>query len=245
MQYNILFCTLAVGKEYNGYAQRLYHTLQKVLGCPLLIVTDNIEYFKNTPKNNLILRELTKNYKTEINWANNYAPFNYNLKFLPIKFARKDSKENKKFDFIFFVDCDWFLRQSHSKHKFNLELQGLGEYDALAGRDLRLFHEKQNRQLIPIQKLELYNLYNTTKYDQAQIVNEQYLLFRNSDKLDVFIESWEKLEKICSDNNGIAYAEGLEIGMSAIDANIKFKISNIVGDLFWFYSNKQLTYFGA
>ncbi len=241
MKYEIIFCTIAVGDEYNGYAQRLYHTIQKVLGCPLLVVTDNPSYFRNTPSKNLIIKKLPEHYKLKVDWAHGFAAFNYNLKFLPIKYAR----EHKDFKFIFYLDCDWFMRQSHSKYKFNLELNGLGDFDGLAGRDLRIFHEKQNRQLIPPQKLYLYNLYQTTQYDQAQIVNEQYLLLKNTDKIDIFVNSWENLERKCTENNGIAYAEGVEIGMAAVDAGIRFKISNIVGDMFWFFSNKQLTYFGV
>ena len=113
----------------------------------------------------------------------------------------------------------------------------------IAARDLRVFHEKQAGYLIPLEKMNFYNLFETDKYDQAQIVNEQFLLLKNTPKLEVFVNKWSELESKCSNEDGMAYAEGLEIGMSALEAGMNFHILNTIGDVFTFFSNKCNEYY--
>jgi hypothetical protein len=60
----------------------------------------------------------------------------------------------------------------------------------------------------------------TRKYDDAHVVNEQFMVFKNNDKFKIFCDRWKERNDFGIQNNIWAFAEGLEIGMSAIDANM-------------------------
>jgi hypothetical protein len=115
--------------------------------------------------------------------------------------------------------------------------------DGMAGRGRHLIDEKLQRTFLPQEKIVFYGLDKTDKYDQCQIVNEQYLIFQKNDKIGKFITAWAELERKCTADKGMAYAEGLEIGMAALDAGIKFHIKQTLGGAFIFYSNKQRTFY--
>ncbi len=240
MQYNILFCTLAVGNEYNGYAQNLFKTIQKKTNSRLLVVTDNPSYFENMMDERLIIKKLDESFTLTSNLVDSIRNFNYNLKYVPISFANMETC-----DYIAYIDCDWLLKFNASLNKFEsciTEMLHL-DCDGIAGRGRLLIHEKTGRTFLPMEKIVFYGLDKTEKYDQCQLVNEQYLIFKKTDKLNRFIAFWAALEKKCTEEKGMAYAEGLEIGMAALDAGIKFHIRQTLGDVFIFYSNKQQTFY--
>lgn len=241
MKYNLLFCTLAIGNEYNGYAQRLFKSIVKATNNRLLVVTDNVNYFDNIKNNKLIVKQLDKTYVLTSNLVDEIRNFNYNLKYVPIYFANKEDC-----DFIVYLDCDWFIKPNgFNFHKFEAritEMLGFG-FDGIAGRGRRLIDEKKERTFLPKEKIEFYGLDKTDKYDNCQVINEQYIILRKTDKINKFIDAWSILEKKCTAEKGMAYAEGLEIGMAALDSNIKFHICSTLGDAFIFYTNKSKQFY--
>ena len=52
------------------------------------------------------------------------------------------------------------------------------------------------------------------------MVNEQFMIFKNNHKLKTFVDNWKERNDFGVKNNIWAFAEGLEIGMSSIDANM-------------------------
>jgi len=69
-------------------------------------------------------------------------------------------------------------------------------------------------------KVEPYGLLKTNFYDNAQVVNEQFLVFKNNQKLKVFVQKWKERNEFGVKNDIWAFAEGVEIGMSAVDAKM-------------------------
>jgi hypothetical protein len=150
--------------------------------------------------------------------------FNYNLKHLPIR----KSKE-MGFDFIFFVDADWRLLDSYSDQNIldlitnmeNNDIDYIFERPHLIGRGK---HDGAN--CFWRHKVSFYNLLDTQIYDEGHVANEQFLGFKNNEKLGIFLSEWEKLEDMSTKSNLWAFAEGVEIGMSSCIAKMKFDFSN-------------------
>ena len=84
----------------------------------------------------------------------------------------------------------------------------------------------------------------TDKYDSGHVCNEQFLAFKNNDKLTVFCEKWKERNEFGVENNIWAFAEGLEIGMSVIDADMNFSWTELhyLKSCFIFTSNSGQEY---
>ena len=72
-------------------------------------------------------------------------------------------------------------------------------------------------------KRDFYDLLNTTDFDEGHVVNEQFLIFKNNDKLKEFCLFWESLSERASEGNLWAFAEGVEIGMSAAITKMSYE----------------------
>lgn len=205
-----LYTTLAAGKQYftqaAAFSQRLYNLDPETKHC---IVTD-YNYPVDYP--NMYIDILPENTTYFIH---NY--FNYNLKFTAIKFAKRFDSE-----YIIYVDADWIMSNHYSNNKINnFFIQNDNNIDLFFERPHLIGNSKLDLDnCFWKHKIEPYNLMYTNKYDDAHVCNEQFMIFKNNNKLDLFIESWESRNKFCIDNNVWAFAEGVEIGMSAIDANM-------------------------
>ena len=85
-------------------------------------------------------------------------------------------------------------------------------------------------------KISPYRLLETTKYDNAHVCNEQFMIFKNNEKLERFVESWSEKNQFCIENNVWTFAEGVEIGMSYVDAGMAVRYTNFstINDCFEF-----------
>ena len=161
----------------------------------------------------------------------------YAYEYIPIKEASK-----LETDFIVYIDGDWQMLDSFNEQKLlnlfnhmekhNIDFvferpHSIGPYSKNEGKNCFWWH-----------KIEPYGLDKTDKYDRGQVCNEQCLVFRNNEKMKPFCESWEALADKCYELNLWPFAEGVEIGMSTIDANMTFEWGpmRLISDCFFFYA---------
>jgi len=210
------FCTIAVGEKYFNQSMEFARKLNKFSKSHHYVVVtdqpqvdiDNVTFYTIDPSTTLFISGF----------------FNYNLKHLPIR----KSKE-MGFDFIFFVDADWRLLESYSEQNIldlitnmeNNNIDYIFERPHLIGRGK---HDGAN--CFWRHKVSFYNLLDTQIYDDGHVANEQFLGFKNNEKLGIFLSEWEKLEDMATKSNLWAFAEGVEIGMSSCIAKMKFDFSN-------------------
>jgi hypothetical protein len=207
-----IYCTIAIGEEYLNSALNFVKNLNLISKTHKVLIITDIE-MENTE--NCIFIKIDENETLIIN---NY--FNYNLKHIPI---RESSKLD--YDYIIFFDSDWEIYTEYSEEKmFNfLNYFKNSEFDFLFERPHLIGTSKlELHNCFWTHKIEPYKLMETEKYDNGHVCNEQFLVFKNNDKLKIFCEKWEELNKFSVDNNVWAFAEGVEIGMSSIEAGMKF-----------------------
>lgn len=216
------FCTIAIGDRYLDSALTLSEKLLQIdENSHMIIVTD--EDYEN--KSNVSFYKLPSTKKL---FLKNF--FNYNLKYYPIKLS-----VDMDFEFIIFIDSDWVIEN-------NLTLKNLdslfnymekNNFDFLFERPHKIGDGKRNDGCFWKHKLDFYKLNETDEFDDGHVVNEQFLVFKNSEKIKVFIKAWEDLEIKASEGNLWAFAEGVEIGMSMVKANLSYCFYN------WFHHVKN------
>lgn len=229
-----VYCTIAIGEEYLKSAIKFAEKLnEKSTTHKVLIVTDgNPKEIKNT--------SFVKFNNNEVKFIKNY--FNYNLKYIPIM-------ESLKFDFEFvlFFDADWDLFNGYNESKLLSFLESFknSNLDFIYERPHSIGDTKRDpNKCFWKHKVEPYGLLKTNFYDKAQVVNEQFLVFKNNQKLKIFVNKWKERNDFGVKNNIWAFAEGVEIGMSAIDAkmNMDWKKMYELKDFFSFVANTGVTH---
>jgi hypothetical protein len=231
---NYVFCTLALGQKYFDSACKFAEDLNKISeGHSVLIVTDcKYDEVKNTT--------FIKFDESEVKYINNQ--FNYNLKYIPIQISSKMKNE-----VIIFFDADWEINEGYTEEKLNHFITTFmkSNLDLIYERPHKIGDGKKNiSDCFWRHKIEPYGLLKTNKYDEGHVVNEQFLIFKNNDKLNRFIDEWKKRNLFGINNNIWAFAEGLEIGMSAIDANMVMDYRKMfeLRNFFKFVANSGVTH---
>lgn len=204
------FCTLAIGQKYLDTATRLFSEMKKHIGrhADFVIVTD-IEQ-----EGAVVIND--KDYQFYIKKV-----FNYNLKHLAIKHSLEKSG-----DYIIFIDADWEVYNDISKEKFFRFKILLDQYkhDFYFERPHLVGGAKYEKNIFWKEKIEHYPEIMEGKYDAAHVCNEQFMGFKRTPKLNVFVDQWEKRYQKCVEKQYNPFGEGLEIGMSVIDAGMSFSI---------------------
>lgn len=227
-----IYTTLAIGEKYFYEAIKFSHDLYHKDNNFFRIIVSNISN-SNIPNTKTI--SIPSNSVLKIC---NY--FNYNLKYLAIKEASKINCE-----YIIYTDADWRIHNEYLKQKIDLFFENNTLHDFYFERPHRIGDgKKDGMNCFWKHKINAYNLLDTNIYDDAHVCNEQFLIFKNNDKLKLFIDAWEQKNQFCIDNNIWTFAEGVEIGMSTIDAGINsqysmfhdlrncFEFNDISGNLF-------------
>jgi hypothetical protein len=227
-----VYCTVAVGDRYYKSAVKFAKDLnKKTKDHHVLIVTDQkLKKIKNTT--------FLKLPKEELKFYPNGC-FNYNLKYFPIKCAI-----DLKPKFILFFDSDWIIDENYHQEKIDkfLNFFEISEYDFIFERPHGIGESKKDwNNCFWRHKIEPYKLMETDFYDKGHVCNEQFLAFKNNKKLKIFVKAWKKRNNFSIENNIWPFAEGLEIGMSSIDAEMNFTIDGmyLLNSCFKFYSNSS------
>lgn len=230
-----VFCTIAIGEKYLSSAIQLAENLNKVSNNHhFLIVSDDIDYNVD----NTTMVKIPEDKKTIIH---NF--FNYNLKYLPIKYSSE-----LEFDYVIFIDADWSLGKGYSQDKIDnvLRFMEVNNYDFCFERPHLIGSGKVNESTIFWKhKRDFYSLLETNEFDDGHVVNEQFMIFKNNNKLKKFSEFWESLTDKASDGDLWAFAEGVEIGMSASHSKMSYEYygwQRLLNDCFIFQSASGILY---
>jgi hypothetical protein len=139
--------------------------------------------------------------------------FNMHLKRNCIKFSKKYN-----YDIIFYNDCDCFI-DGWDKESFNEKIRE--NFDVF-------FVSHANPQLGGLRKnfkhfqekidTEFQGLY-TEEMDSAPNPAETRVIFKNNEKLDLFLEFWDKISS--QNKDYFTYYDGVYFGTSAIYANME------------------------
>ena len=232
--YSFIYSTISVGEKYYDNAVEFAKKLNEISNNhKVLIVTDMV--YEEIP--NVIFVKLDEN---ETKFIKGYI--NYNLKYIPIM-------ESLKYDcdFIMFFDSDWKIYENYSEEKVQnfLDVFYKSDYDLIYERPHNIGESKRNLSgCFWKHKIEPYGLMENDFYDRGEVVNEQFLAFKNNEKLKIFSEKWKSRNEFGVSIDLWAFAEGLEIGMSAVDANMNMTWHNLslLSECFEFTSNSGIKY---
>ena len=204
----LCFTSLALGSYYLKNALIFSKQLfDKDLSIPRILVVDNIQI--KVPKNTQCVQLEPNSVRTI------QRKFNYNLKYQAISAAIK-----LETDYIIYTDADFNLHPEFSIQKITNFLEQHPEIDCHYMRPCRLGDNKLDQNCIFKNKLEPYGLLKTKKYDDVEMLNENWFILKHTDKLKIFLEKWKERNLYGIRNNVFAYAEAIEIGLSLQDAKM-------------------------
>ena len=223
-------CSLAIGEIYFNNIIKTFNDICVRTVIPNFVIVTDIMYLSTDSRIKIVnvgdhpITTLDKKF------------FNYNLKFLPIK---ESCQLNT--DFVIYVDADWGMLDTYDEPRLSKLFNHMIEnnIDFVFERPHTLGPGKnQGKECFWWHKIIPYELDKTTKYDTADVCNEQCLIFKNNNKLKIFVDFWEKMYKKCYELSVWPFAEGVEIGMSTIEANMKcdWRPMQMMGRTFYFYA---------
>jgi hypothetical protein len=208
-----IFTTLAIGEDYLKNAANCYSTYSDKCFGDFNITTN--EAYDVNKKVNLDIITLDRYSENEA-WISFYL----NLKVLSLKYCL-----DKNYDYIIYNDADWRMTDNFSEDKLlNLfnhmeknNLDFLFERPALIGD-----YKKNMSNCFFTDKINDYHVLEHTKWDEAHVVNEQFMVFRNSWKFRYFVRKWEEFLWYSIHNKIRNYPDGFDIGVSALEANMNW-----------------------
>lgn len=163
--------------------------------------------------------------------------FNLNLKVMAIKSCLKLKKD---FDYLVYIDGDWGIYDGFDEEKFFklFETMENNNIDFGFERPARIGDGRPNPdQTFYANKFYDYESLNNPLWDDAHVVNEQFLVFKNNWKLILFEQKWEQMLWYTVANNIRNYPDGFEIGISALESGMKwdYHLFPILNNCFFFY----------
>lgn len=163
--------------------------------------------------------------------------FNLNLKVLSLKACLKS---NIKFDYLIFIDGDWGIYDGFNEDKLMrlFDVMETNNIDFGFERPARIGDGRGNpSQTFYAEKFHDYNCLDNPLWDNAHVVNEQFLVFKNNWKLTLFEQKWEQMLWYSIANNIRNYPDGFEIGVSALESGMKwdYNLFSILNNCFYFY----------
>lgn len=208
-----IFTTLAVGDLYVNNASQCYTTFSEKCSADFNITT-------NKPcdvgsKVNLDIFHLDR-----YDDGGGGFSFYLNLKVLSLKYCL-----DKGYDFIIYNDADWRMTDNFDeKRLFDLfEHMNENNLDFLFERPAPIGAHKMNLDYCFFtDKLYNYHVFEHSKWDKAHVVNEQFMIFKNTWKFRYFVRRWEEFLWYSIHNNIRNYPDGFDIGVSALDAEMNW-----------------------
>lgn len=222
------FTTLAVGDPYEELSANFHKSLrEKTQHCTSFITTNNLEY-PDLGDGIIINRQNL----TSLHDSRGGFSFHLNYKCLSLKHVLSYEKDNpdKKCDYVIFTDGDWILHAEFSEEKVLRMLEHIKKenFDFVFERPARIGDgRKDPENTFYRDKIYDYDILEYDGWDEAHVVNEQFLVFKNNHKFKMFVQNWEKFLWYSIQNDIRNYPDGFEIGVSALQAGMKWHYMGI------------------
>lgn len=251
---NYIFTTLAINEPYFKKSLEFYMALHdKTKNGVFNITTSNNDLNRITENIGLTIEELYEKYPklkiTTIESLNKRFSFplemdgagfifNLNLKVLSIKAAML---QNENLDYLIFSDGDWGIYDGFDENKlFNMfKFMDENQIDFGFERPAKIGDYKKNnyQDCFFMEKIIDYGVDKHNLWDEAEVVNEQFLVFKCNEKLMIFEQKWEQMLWYTIANNIRNYPDGFEIGVSALESKMKHSLSplRMLSNCFYFY----------
>jgi hypothetical protein len=235
---NYFITTLAVNEPYFSKSIDFYTSLHDRTEMGFFNITTSVEDLKRLKDITKLTYEefkekypklfitLVEDFNRQPNFPLNMEgegfTFNLNLKVLALKACLK---KNIPFEYIIFIDGDWGLHNNFNEKKLlsffdNLEMMNI---DMAFERPAQIGNYKKNnlQNCFFEEKLRDYNVMEHEIWDDAHVVNEQFLGFRNNWNFRLFVQKWEQMLWYTIANNIRNYPDGFEIGVAALESKKK------------------------
>jgi hypothetical protein len=227
------FASLSIGEEYLKKTINMFNEMaKKTVNCDFFLTTTECDLPQMDEKIKVkFINPPSLHHENIITTTS----FHYNLKVLSLKHILEFQKSNpneSKYDYIFYVDADWEIYDGFSEEKiFNmLNWTKENDYDFVFERPASIGDSRRDPPGSFFRdKVIDYDILEYDKWDDAHCVNEQFLLFKNSHKFKFFVMRWEQFLWYSIENKIRNYAEGFEIGVSALESGMKWHFSNAFG----------------
>jgi hypothetical protein len=231
-----IFTTLAIGESYLENASKCYTEYSNKCSADFNITTNQL--YSVGDKVNLDLINLERYNDDKPGFS-----FYLNLKVLSLKYCL-----DKGYDYIIFNDADWRITDKFSEAKiFDLfNHMERNQIDFVFERPAKIGEHKKNiENCFFTEKLYDYNVFEHNKWDEAHVVNEQFLVFKNNWKFRYFVRKWEEFLWYSIRNNIRNYPDGFEIGVSALESEMNWDyhaFRHFLPECFEFYDKSGKLY---
>jgi hypothetical protein len=219
------FSTLSIGAEYEIKTIKFYLELaSRTTNCDFFITTTNKEFPNLGERFKIKVIDPPSLHHESVGTTS----FNYNLKSLSLKNVVEYEKQNpelQKYEYIIFSDADWTMYEGFSEEKVFNMLNWIKEndYDFVFERPARIGDSRAHPEGSFFRdKIYDYDILEYDKWDEGHCANEQFMIFKNSYKFRFFVQRWEQFLWYSIQNKIRNYAEGFEIGVSALEAGMKW-----------------------
>lgn len=224
-------------KRYLDAAEKLIESNLAYTDFDILLLTNKIDLFKHINNARVTVLNYSELFQENLISA---GKFNMHLKRYPILIAK-----NFGYNIIIYNDCDCFIDGWDSK-----------SFETKIEEDCDIFFVSHaNPQLGGLRKAykhfqekidnELNGLY-THDMDEAPNPAETRVIFKNNEKLNLFLEFWDKISN--NNKNYFTYYDGVYFGTSSIYAKMKLgavtKTSEFANHCFISHMSDTLNYFG-
>lgn len=250
------FTTLAINEPYISKSIEFHQQLHNRTEHAIFNITTtrkdlkdlniNLEELKTEyPRLHIsTIEDLNKVFTFPLDVTGGGFSFNLNLKSLSIKAC---VESNIEFDHLIFIDGDWHIHDGFAEEKilnlFN-EMQ-IRDIDFVFERPATIGGYRQNNyeDCFFREKAIDYKVFHPL-WDEADVVNEQFLVIKNNWKLKVFAQKWEQMLWYTIANNIRNYPDGFEIGIAALESKMTrdYTLIKLLDNCFYFwtkYTNQQ------
>jgi hypothetical protein len=240
------FTTLAIGDSYEELGISLFSELKNR--------TEFADFSITTTNHNLQLEESNNFIKWDIMdesplYARTLNTFNYNLKSLSLKpFIKCNEIETEPYEFVVYVDADWLVNDKFEESKFLslFEYMNENDVDMIYERPGLVRDHKKDPNSFVKHKLDYYGAHDHTKWDEANVVNEQFAVYRNNWKFRYYVRRWEQFLWYSIRNDIGNFGEGLEMGICALESEMNIEPVNnvwdIINEVFYFYNSSGVKF---
>lgn len=235
------FTTLSIGEKYEQTTIKLFEELKEnTKFCNFHSTTMNPVY---KDSNNFIKWNVLNTFPVK----SDSGYFYFNMKCLSLKDIVEYNKvSNDPYEFIIFIDADWGMYDEFDEQKLLNLFQYMNEnnIDMIYERPgIVGDYKKPDNRCFFSDKLEKYDVNSHTKWDKAQVVNEQFAVYRYNWKFRYYVQRWEQFLWYSIKNDINNFAEGFEMGVSALEAEMNMasvvEVGGLIRNIFHFYNGNN------